>query len=326
MILLILKVFVVCVEYRSIDTDMEHFKESYLSFLEVHGSRVSEQMYTEIEEQRAACYRSKASMNEVLGGYIAGTVDYAEFLDACLEGDRADEELDFLDFLDSQVAYAAEDPENRFLLYGNGWSHLFGSGEMDLFCILMILLIIEPVYFDEIHDSMMKLLRICPDAGRIHRQKVIISVISVILAGGGTAVIDYMAAAWRYGLPGGDLPAQSLSLFSQLSEQVSLNGVFWTQTAWKTAGYLMLAMICIGLELLVQRREWVFTGIVAFVYLPLFYDSERKLLYTLEPWGSLSGSIVEGELCTTALRSIYGLGLSSLFLLLCFWYNSKKRE
>lgn len=104
----------------------------------------------------------------------------------------------------------------------NGWMGLLGKGTLNFILFLGILLIVTPVFCSEYSCQMDTLILTSKEGRKSALYKLLIMIAVVLFLSLCISLIEYGFNRFKYGLPDGDYPIQSIRYFADSSKGMSL--------------------------------------------------------------------------------------------------------
>lgn len=263
------------------DTPQNQAAETHRASYEFYLNRVEGPCTSETEkflaEEAAALAGARQELQTLTDGYYAGEVPEEEYqagaarLRAVLAHDEG------FAVLYEQFLYLHENPQNRFFLATNGWQGLLGGGALNFLLLALLLFLAVPVLCEEYASRMDALLLTAAGGRRAMREKP--ALVFVVVTGG---CLGYFALrlgfyGFKYGLPRGDFPLQSLPYYGTAEKSLSLWGAFGLLCALQWFGCLFFSALALAAAALTKKYAPAAFLSLAAVLLP--YLGLRETLY-----------------------------------------------
>ena len=205
-----------------INNAMEQYKNEYEWYLEkVNGYCTDESsLYLEQEAERIA--EAKEKQSTLLENYYDGKISESEYKKESQEIEKVLEHQNGFEVIYQQYLYICENAENRCFLQTNGWMGLLGKGTLNFILFLGILLLVTPVFCSEYSCQMDTLILTSREGRKSSLYKLLIMIVVVLFLSLSISLIEYGFYRFKYGLPDGDYPIQSIRYFADSSKSISL--------------------------------------------------------------------------------------------------------
>lgn len=254
-----------------VSPDMERNRESYEHYLrQVEGKCTAEtDAFLAAEAERIAAANS--TIQRLHNDYYDGKLAEEDFHDLVAGAEAAVRHEKGFGLVYEQYNAIRENPENRWFLYTNGWDGLLSHDRLDLSFALLLLLLTAPVFCQEYESGMDALMLTERKGARRHALcktgLVVLTVVALCLADSGMRRLFF---GFKYGLPHGGYPLQSLSYFATSTREATLMGAFLEISAGKLFGSLSFAMLILFAAVCVKKYALtLFVGSAA-VLLPYY--------------------------------------------------------
>lgn len=308
-----------------VQPDVETGKEQLFYYLEQVGGRCTPETEAFISQEASQIALAESAQKTLRMRYAEGTLSKAEFDMQRQPHAAVLKHADGFALLFEQYTYAREQAENRYLLYTNGWAGLLGNDTLDFLFVLLLLLLFTPVFCAERIGRMDLLFKTMPKGGRdtvlakIRLSLLTAGLLSLLLSG-----LQYGFFAFQYGLPHGDYPLQSLSMFATSHWTSSLGNAFWILTLLRLVGAVCFTGIILFVSACVKGYALVFFTCMTTVALPAFLFPLASSKYFLPSplgflvgTGFLKGTTLQRNLITDEMTVVFQeIPKSYLFVLL----------
>lgn len=240
----------------------------YLHQVEGKCTKETEDLLSK-EAERIA--KANSELQRLYGEYYDGKLTEKEFTSQIVAAEETVRYQKGFELLYEQYNGIRENTENRWFLYTNGWDGLLSHDSLDLLFVLLLLLLITPVFCQEYESKMDELILTEPKGARYYALHQIALVVLVVCA---LCLLNsgmrYLFYGWKYGLPNGDYPLQSLSFFSNSTREKTLIGTFLEVSFGKLFGSLSLAMLILFVSVYVKKYALTLFTCTAVVLLPYY--------------------------------------------------------
>lgn len=254
-----------------INNDVELHREAYNHYLyQVEGKCTDEtEMFLSKEAEQIA--KANSELQRLYGDYYDGKLTDSEFNFQIAAAKETVRYQKGFELLYEQYNGIRENTENRWFLYTNGWAGLLSHDSLDLLFVLLLLLLVTPVFCQEYESKMDQLIITEPKGARHHAMYkivlVLLAVCTLCLLNSG---MRYGLYAWKYGLPHGDYPLQSLLYFASSTKEVTLLGTFIEVSFGNMFGSLSLALLILFVSVCVKKYALTLFTCTAAVILPYY--------------------------------------------------------
>lgn len=254
-----------------INNDVERHREAYNHYLYQVEGKCTDETQSLLSEEAEQISKANTELQRLYGDYYDGKLTEKEFTSQIAVAEETVRYQKGFELLYEQYNGIRENTENRWFLYTNGWAGLLSHDSLDLLFVLLLLLLITPVFCQEFESKMDELIMTEPKGARHHALHKITLVVLVIctlcfLNSG----IRYLFYEWKYGLPNGDYPLQSLSYFASSTRVTTLMGTFLKVSFGKLFGSLSFAMLILFVSVCVKKYVLTLFACTAVILLPYY--------------------------------------------------------
>ncbi|MDE6892920.1 MAG: ABC transporter permease, partial [Lachnospiraceae bacterium] len=204
------------------DNAMEQYKNEYDWYLEKVNGYCSDEASLYLEQEAVRIAKAKEKQSTLLENYYDGKISESEYKKENREIERVLEHQNGFEVIYQQYLYICENVGNRFFLQTNGWMGLLGKGTLNFILFSGILLLVTPVFCSEYSCQMDALLLTAREGRKSALYKLLIMIAVVLFLSLGISLIEYGFYRFKYGLPDGDYPIQSIRYFADCSKGISL--------------------------------------------------------------------------------------------------------
>ena len=235
------------------DSAMERYKNEYEWYLEkVKGYYTEESsLYLEQEAERIA--KAKERQNSLLENYYDGKISESEYKKESREIEKVLERQNGFEVIYQQYLYICENAGNRCFLQTNGWMGLLGKGTLNFILFLGILLIVTPVFCSEYSCQMDTLILTAREGRKSALYKLLIITTVVLFLSLCVSLIEYGFYRFKYGLPDGDYPIQSIRYFAGSSKDMSLLEGYVSIGLLRMFGGVFLTILLMFISVLAKK-------------------------------------------------------------------------
>lgn len=258
----------------------DRYREDYAVLLQQVEGCWTEEKAAWLEQRSEDTTEAKRTLNTAYEDYYAGRITRTE-----LERAQADltllEQEDGFQVLYDQYLYVCEDTRQRFFLETNGWAGLLGSENVDMTLLLVLLLLIVPVLCREYECGMDSLALTMRNGRRtLLLVKPFTAIAAALLVCGGQLVVRWGWYLFRYGLPHGNYPVQSLQAYADCPLAVSLQETFLLTAVCKLFGVGFFALLVLTAAALTRQTSFTALAGAAAMLLP-WLGMEQDAVYQL---------------------------------------------
>lgn len=204
------------------DSAMEQYKKEYEWYLEKVNGYCTEESSLYLEQEAERIAKAKERRSSLLENYYDGKISESEYKKESREIEKVLEHQNGFEVIYQQYLYICENAGNRCFLQTNGWMGLLGKGTLNFILFLGILLIVTPVVCSEYSCQMDTLILTSREGQKSALYKLLIITTVVLFLSLCISLMEYGFYSFKYGLPGGDYPIQSIRYFADSSKDMSL--------------------------------------------------------------------------------------------------------
>lgn len=262
--------------------EIEQNKEAYQYYLQQVEGRCTSETEAFLAKEAGRIAQANSELQRLYDDYYDGKLAEREFSTKVAADEKAVRYQKGFELLYQQYSGIRENTENRWFLSTNGWDGLLAHDSLDLPFVLLLLLLITPVFCQEYESKMDDLVKTEPKGGR-HSAKcklalALLVVGALCLLNSGLQVVFY---EWKYGLPHGDYPLQSLPYFAASTRRATLSGAFFEISAGKLLGSVYFTVLILAVSACVKKYALtLFTG-TAVLLLPQYAFARPSTKYFL---------------------------------------------
>ena len=205
-----------------VDIAMEQYKNEYEWYLEKVNGYCTEESSLYLEQEAERIAKAKERQNSLLENYYDGKISESEYKKESREIEKVLERQNGFEVIYQQYLYICENAGNRCFLQTNGWMGLLGKGTLNFILFLGILLLVTPVFCSEYSCQMDTLILTSREGRKSSLYKLLIMIVVVLFLSLSISLIEYGFYRFKYGLPDGDYPIQSIRYFADSSKSISL--------------------------------------------------------------------------------------------------------
>ncbi len=318
------------------DNAMEQYKNEYEWYLEKVNGYCSEASSLYLEQEAERIVEAKQKQSTLLENYYDGKISESEYKKESREIEKVLEHQNGFEVIYQQYLYICENAGNRCFLQTNGWMGLLGKGTLNFILFLGILLLVTPVFCSEYSCQMDTLILTSREGRKSSLYKLLIMIAAVLFLSISISLMEYGFYRFKYGLPNGDYPIQSIRYFADSSKDVSLLEGYVYIGLLRMFGGVFLTILLMFISVLAKSYAiTLLTGAVS-VIIPYIGLSKTSIYHMPMPLPFLlgtdffAGNIVLRDALTDDDKIIFAevdtvtlLTLLSVSVLLCilaaFW-------
>ncbi len=205
-----------------INNAMEQYKNEYEWYLEKVNGYCTDESSLYLEQEAGRIAEAKEKQSTLLENYYDGKISESEYKKESQEIEKVLEHQNGFEVIYQQYLYICENAENRCFLQTNGWMGLLGKDTLNFILFLGILLLVTPVFCSEYSCQMDTLILTSREGRKSSLYKLLIMIVVVLFLSLSISLIEYGFYRFKYELPDGDYPIQSIRYFADSSKSISL--------------------------------------------------------------------------------------------------------
>ncbi len=205
-----------------INNAMEQYKNEYEWYLEKVNGYCTDESSLYLEQEAGRIAEAKEKQSTLLENYYDGKISESEYKKESQEIEKVLEHQNGFEVIYQQYLYICENAKNRCFLQTNGWMGLLGKDTLNFILFLGILLLVTPVFCSEYSCQMDTLILTSREGRKSSLYKLLIMIVVVLFLSLSISLIEYGFYRFKYGLPDGDYPIQSIRYFADSSKSISL--------------------------------------------------------------------------------------------------------
>ena len=236
-----------------VDIAMEQYKNEYEWYLEKVNGYCTEESSLYLEQEAERIAKAKERQNSLLENYYDGKISEREYKKESRETQKVLERQNGFEVIYQQYLYICENAGNRCFLQTNGWMGLLGKGTLNFILFLGILLIVTPVFCSEYSCQMDNLILTAREGRKSALYKLLITTTVVLFLSLCISFIEYGFYKFKYGLPDGDYPIQSIRYFADSSKGMSLLEGYVSIGLLRMFGGVFLTIFLLFISVLAKR-------------------------------------------------------------------------
>lgn len=253
------------------NNEVEQNRDAYNHYLHQVEGKCTAETESLLSKEARRISKGNSELQRLYGDYYDGKLTEKEFTSQIAAAEETVRYQKGFELLYEQYNGVRESTGNRWLLYTNGWDGLLSHDSLELLFVLLLLLLITPVFCQEYENKMDELIMTEPKGARYHAMQKITLVVLVVctlcLLNSGMRYVFY---EWKYGLPHGNYPLQSLSYFASSTREATLLGTFLKISFGKLFGSLSLAILILFVSVCVKKYALTLFTCTAVVLLPYY--------------------------------------------------------
>ena len=264
------------------NSEIEQNKEAYQYYLQQVEGRCTGETEAFLQGEAARIAQANSELQGLYDDYYDGELTEKEFSVKSAADEKSVRYQKGFELLYQQYNGIRENTENRWFLSTNGWEGLLAHDSFDLPFVLLLLLLVTPVFCQEYENKMEDLIKTGPKGGR-HEAGCKLALAALVVCAlcvlnSGLQVVFY---EWKYGLPHGDYPLQSLPYFATSTRQATLAGAFFEISVGKLLGSLSFAILILFVSACVKKYALTLFTSTAVLLLPQYGFTKPSTKYFL---------------------------------------------
>lgn len=254
-----------------VNNDIERNREAYNQYLHQVEGKCTQKTTSFLSEEAERISKANLELQRLYSDYYDGKLTEKEFTSQIAAAEETVRYQKGFELLYEQYNGVRESTGNRWLLYTNGWDGLLSYDSLELLFVLLLLLLIAPVFCQEYESKMDELIMTEPKGARdLALNKMILVVLLICILCLLNSGMRYLFYDWKYGLPHGNYPLQSLSYFAASSREATLLGTFLEVSFSKLFGSLSLAIFILFVSVCVKKYSLTLFTCTAVILLPYY--------------------------------------------------------
>lgn len=278
----IIKLVMLAAEHHAINLFTYENRADYLPMINSFSGKITQEAATKIEARYTAITTAQVQLASLRQKYNRGEIPDANYYEESRALEKLLGEKELFLTLYGQYIYARERPEERYLLYENGWNALLTQERLDWGFILLVILLSASVFGRE-YEAEMRSLLVATKKGHapLLTAKFVSLFITVILCSLNSSVVEYAFFSLKFGLPHSDFPLQSLRYFKDSAFELTLGQTYSAIAIYRMLGLLILAVITMVISVWAQKRITALSVSLMCVILPYAIPVNTSVKYLL---------------------------------------------
>lgn len=265
-----------------VNEDLELYREDYAFYLSQAKGHLTEESAALLDGISQKITEASVEIPRLYNSFYDGNIAQEELTAQAAPYEETLSRQNGFQLLYEQFIYARESPENRYLLYDNGWNGLLTGDALDMGFMGLLLLTITPIFCYEYHSGMNVLtLTTRKGAKRLTFAKLLLAAAVVTLLCFLNSALEYGFYGLRYGLLHGDYPLQSLPYFAESAKALTLLEAFLWTAASRWLGSLLFAAMILFLSVMTQKYALSLVLSTALLLLPYYAVPGETVRYFL---------------------------------------------
>jgi len=278
----VIKLITLGTEDHAINSFTYENRAQYVPMVNAYAGKITEANSASIEAKFQAINEVEINITTLRQGYKRGETSETEYLNLsrALEVLKDHKDL-FLTFY-SQYLYVQEKPEERYLLYDDGWNALLSKERFDWGFVLLTIVLSASVFCRE-YETDMRTILIATKKGdtRLIAAKFVSILTTVVICSLIASLVEYLFFSLKFGLPHGDYPLKSLYYFKDSAFQLTLRQTFLLISAYRMFGLLMLSVLTMFISVWTQKTIVTLSASLMTVVLPYALPVKDSVKYLL---------------------------------------------
>lgn len=286
LLFLFIKIISLLVLDKPVNDEMQIELPRYSYYLEKVQGKITKETTEFFIEEATKLSDANVSLQKLNHEYYEGNIDKKEYKDRLKPLQETLENEKGFDIIYDEYIYAYEHPDNRFLLYTNGWDGLLSQEKLDWLFIILLFLLITPVFCEEIGSKMDIIILTEKNGGNYNSKcKIGVAITLAIICSILNTCIEYAFYLNKYGLENSGFPLQSLSFFGSTGKEINLFGAFVGISCLKLLGSICLTVLILYLSVYVKRYAIILLINTIILIFPLYTFSLQSTKYWISPLG-----------------------------------------
>ncbi len=143
---LILSLFGLFITDSAYNDRIELYQDEYNYYLDQVKGRLTDEKEALLEDEAKQMAQVEVQLTQLYNTYYKGDISEEEFEQKRTDWEKILKNEQGFEEIFQQYLYVAENPENRFFIYPNGWYGLFDVKYSELFLFIVIVLLITRFY------------------------------------------------------------------------------------------------------------------------------------------------------------------------------------
>ncbi len=314
---LILSLFGLFVTYSAYNDRIELYQDEYNYYLNQVKGRLTDEKEALLEDEAKQMAQVEVQLTQLYNTYYKGDISEEEFEQKRTDWEKLLKNEQGFEEIFQQYLYVAENPENRFFIYPNGWYGLFDVKYSELFLFIVIVLLITRFYAYDYQYEMENIEMTTRKGSRLsYVVRFLIATTTVVILCVCSFVMTYLYYRIRYGLPDGEFPIQSIYLFKESMMQTGLLETYFYISGLKILGYVTLSMLILIVTVIFKKQivtVFVTTSIITIPYVSL----GDQQAYLIQPLGLI---LSKGYFTQARTHNLILLVAATIFVCLILYY------
>lgn len=265
-----------------VNPEIEQNKYAYDYYLQQVEGKCTSETKTFLSKEAKRIAEANNRLQNLYDDYSDGKLTEKEFTSQIAEAEETVRYQKGFELVFEQYNGIQGNKKNRWFLYTNGWDGLLSHDSLDLLFVLLLLLLITPVFCQEYESGMNDLIMTETKGAKRHAvQKIVLVVVVVCVLCLLSSGMQFLFYDFKYGLPHGEYPLQSLSYFATSTRKVTLIGSFLEISLGKLFGSLSLALLILFVSTCVRRYALTLFISTAAILLPYYGISLLSAKYLI---------------------------------------------
>lgn len=197
--------------------------------------------------------------------------------------------------IQNQYDYAAEDPENRYVMDENGWYVILQENNINFLLIFCVIYIVTQIFCPDYETGMYNILSCSKNGKKLVLIKLIISILFVTMFFLATLIIQVLSAQIKFGLYNIEYPLQSISYFNACPYDLTIAQGFIIICILKFLSLSTIGIIAAAISVMTKKSMPSFFVSIIVTLLPYFLFDIKEILYYIPHLGfMLSGYYLRG--------------------------------
>ena len=282
LIAFVLRVILLISEVYPINNVTSARQSEYLKRYSVFDGALNDAKITSIESAFTEIFEADNKLKELRLAFMNGEISEDAFLEQskALEALNAERVL-FREF-HQQYTYASENPENRFLLYDNGWRALIERERIDWGAVLLTIIFATVLFTREYETDMRRILISTPNGNKkLVNAKILAILLVIVFITLISSITEVSYIGIHFTLPHGNFPLQSLSFFQNTDYQTSLWGAYLLIFLYRLLGLILIAAFTMIISVIGKSSILSLVSGVAVSFVPWVLPVKESYKYRI---------------------------------------------
>lgn len=274
----------------------KQYNDRYHVYLSDFGGKITEKKQHNIIREQERIEDAEKDFLELFSKLYNGEIASDEY-DLKLDSYKNlyEDKMAFQQIL-NQYDYAAEDPENRYIMDENGWYVILQDNNINFLLLFCIIYMVTQVFCPEYETEMYNILS-CSKNGKkpLAFSKIFIGMIFTALFFLISEIIKVLSVWNEFGLYNNEYPLQSISYFYACPYDITIGQGFIIICTLKLLSFVVIGAITATISVIIKKSMPTFFISAIVTLSPYFLFDIKKILYFIPYLGfMMSGYYFRG--------------------------------